>query len=204
MSRCTRRRWRIRRRPSSMPRWARIGRAEGLEGTVAANVLAVAGGDVRFVHPLLAAAAYGRASPGRRRSVHERLAEVVTEPEERARHLSRAVVGADESVARALEDGSTVAARRGASEVAAELAEEAARLTPVGADDERHRRRLVAADHLIVSGDMRRADEILGVGRCRARGRTASGRRPDPTGAPGPVSLGRSSSPRRCFDRRCR
>ena len=67
--------------------------AAGLEGTVAANVLAVAGGDVRFVHPLLAAAAYGRASPGRRRSVHERLAEVVTEPEERARHLSRAVVG---------------------------------------------------------------------------------------------------------------
>ena len=34
-------------------------------------------------------------------------------------------------------------------------------MTPVGADDERHRRRLVAAEHLIVSGDMRRADEIL-------------------------------------------
>ena len=65
--------------------------AAGLEGAVAANVLAVDGDGVRFVHPLLAAAAYGRASPGRRRSVHERLAEVVTEPEERARHLSRAV-----------------------------------------------------------------------------------------------------------------
>ena len=59
--------------------------------------------------------------PDRRRRVHERLAEVVTEPEERARHLARTAVGADASVARALEEAAAVAARRGASEVAAEL-----------------------------------------------------------------------------------
>ena len=35
--------------------------AAGLEGAVAAGVLEVAGDDVRFAHPLLAAAAYGRA-----------------------------------------------------------------------------------------------------------------------------------------------
>ena len=133
----------------------------GLDGAVAAGVLVVDGDGLRFAHPLLAAAAYGRARPERRRKVHERLAEVVTGPEERARHLARAAVGRDESVARALEQGSVVAARRGASEVAAELAEEAARLTPVEANDERDRRRFVAAEHLIVSGDLRRADEIM-------------------------------------------
>jgi ATP/maltotriose-dependent transcriptional regulator MalT len=133
----------------------------GLEGAATAGVLEVVGDVVRFVHPLLAAAAYGRAGPGRRREVHERLAAIVTEPEERARHLARTADGPDESVARALELGATVAVRRGASEVAAELAEEAARLTPINADDERQRRRLVAAEHLVVSGDMRRADEIL-------------------------------------------
>jgi ATP/maltotriose-dependent transcriptional regulator MalT len=134
----------------------------GLDGAEAAGVLEVAGDAVRFSHPLLAAAAYGRAAPERRRAMHERLAQVVTEPEERARHLARTAVGPDEAIARALEDGAAVAARRGASEVAAELAEEAARLTPGDADGEGPRRHLAAAEHLIVSGDMRRADEILG------------------------------------------
>ena len=135
--------------------------AAGLDDAVAAGVLEVAGDAVRFTHPLLAAAAYSRARPDRRRSVHERLAEVVTEPEERARHLARTAVGADASVARALEEASVVAARRGASEVAAELSVESARLTPDDEVDDRQRRRLAAAEHLIVSGDIRRADEIL-------------------------------------------
>ena len=133
----------------------------GLEGAGAAGVLEVVGDAIRFAHPLISAAAYGRAGLERRRQVHERLAEAVTEPEERARHLARTAVGSDESIARALEQGAIVAARRGASEVAAELAEEAARLTPLHAADEGHRRHLVAAEHLMVSGDMRRADEVL-------------------------------------------
>jgi len=138
------------------------GRASaGLEGAGGSGVLEVAGDAVRFTHPLLAAAAYGRADLERRRKVHERLAEVVIEPEERARHLARTAVGPDESIARALEAGANVAARRGASEVAAELSEEAARLTPLDAAGERHRRHLVAAEHLMASGDMRRADEVL-------------------------------------------
>jgi DNA-binding CsgD family transcriptional regulator len=134
----------------------------GLDGAAAAGVIEVDRDTVRFTHPLLAAAAYGRARPERRRQIHERLAEVVTEPEERARHLARTVVGTDESVAQVLEGASSVAALRGASEVAAELAEEAARLTPAGSGEERQRRRFVAAEHLSVSGDIRRADTLLG------------------------------------------
>ena len=133
----------------------------GLEAAVAAGVLETAGDAVRFSHPLLAAAAYGRAGVALRRAVHARLADVVTEPEQRARHLSRTTLGPDELVARALEDGAVVAARRGAPEVAAELADDAARLTPPEAAADRARRWFAAADHWIGSGDMGRADEIL-------------------------------------------
>jgi DNA-binding CsgD family transcriptional regulator len=134
---------------------------EGLDAATAAGFMELRGDIVRFAHPLLAAATYGRATPVRRRQAHERLAEVISEPEERAGHLARTVAGADESVARALEEASVAAALRGASEVAAELAEEAARLTPGGANDERQRRRFLASEHLMVSGDLRRADKIL-------------------------------------------
>jgi ATP/maltotriose-dependent transcriptional regulator MalT len=133
-----------------------------LAGVQDAGVIEVVGDGVRFAHPLLAAAAYSRASPERRRAVHERLAEVATEPEERARHLARTTDGPDERVAAALERGATAAVERGASELAAELAEEAAARTPPDATDDRIRRRLIAAEQLIVSGDMHRADDLLG------------------------------------------
>jgi DNA-binding CsgD family transcriptional regulator len=133
----------------------------GLEGLQATGVVDSRGEVVRFAHPLLAAAAYGRADPDRRRRVHARLAEVVTEPEERARHLARSAAGPYAAIARALEDGAALAARRGATEVAAELAEESARLTPTDEGDEGHRRRVIAAEHHIASGEMHRADEVL-------------------------------------------
>jgi ATP/maltotriose-dependent transcriptional regulator MalT len=133
----------------------------GLESAQAAGVLDVLDDTVRFAHPLLAAATYERAPLGRRRKVHERLAEVVTEPEERARHLARAADGPDESIARALEEGAKTAVQRAAPEVAAERAEEAARLTPADESDSRRRRLVMAADHLAVSGDIERADGLL-------------------------------------------
>jgi ATP/maltotriose-dependent transcriptional regulator MalT len=132
----------------------------GLDSAEASGVLEVVGNDVRFAHPLLAAATYSRATVDRRREVHERLARVVTDPEGHARHLSRTAVGPDESIARALEDAAAAAVRRGAPEVAAELAEEAVRLTPTDATDERHRRMIIAIEHLAVSGDFSRADEL--------------------------------------------
>jgi ATP/maltotriose-dependent transcriptional regulator MalT len=133
----------------------------GLEAAEAAGVLEVADDTIRFAHPLLAAATYDRAATDRRREVHERLAEVVTEPEERARHLARTALGPDESIARALEDAAAAAVQRGAPESAAELAEEAARLTPLDAADERRRRLMSAAEYLSLSGEIGRADELL-------------------------------------------
>ena len=114
--------------------------ASGLRGCLDAGVLEVDDARIRFTHPLLATAAYGRATLDERRRVHERLADVVAEAEERARHLARAGVEPNEAVASAIEAGGIVAARRGAPDAAADLFEEAARLTPADGDHERVRR----------------------------------------------------------------
>ena len=54
-----------------------------------AGILVSEHGRVRFTHPLLASAVYGSASDTQRRVLHRRLAEVVNDAEERARHLSQ-------------------------------------------------------------------------------------------------------------------
>src|SRR3954451_10710421 len=48
------------------------------------------GGHILFRHPLYASAVYGSASRAGRRALHATLAEAVTDPEERARHLAAA------------------------------------------------------------------------------------------------------------------
>jgi DNA-binding CsgD family transcriptional regulator len=133
----------------------------GLADAEAAGLLERSGQAVRFTHPLLAAATYARARPDRVRAVHQRLAAIVTDPEERARHLARTATGPDAVVAESLESAAAAARRRGSPEVAAELAEDAARLTPPGQADQGGRRLLLAADHLLASGDLGRADAML-------------------------------------------
>ena len=98
---------------------------------------------VRFTHPLLRSAVYESARPSARRKVHARLAEIVSDPEERARHLAASAPGRDAAVSAALDVGAQHAWSRGAREVAAELAERALASTPLA--DRRNRRRLVAA-----------------------------------------------------------
>src|SRR6185312_4544766 len=93
-------------------------------------VVVDATGRVEFTHPLLAAAAYESVPAARRRELHRRAAEVVAEPEERARQLALASVGPDPDVAAQLDEGAASAAARGAFEAAADLAELAGRLTP--------------------------------------------------------------------------
>jgi len=80
-------------------------------------------------HPLYGAAVYSAASERQRRDVHRRLAEVVQELEERARHLALASSGPDESVVDVLRAAAESAQARGALDAAAELAELALRLT---------------------------------------------------------------------------
>ena len=132
-----------------------------LEPAFAAGVLVLAGERVRFEHPLLAAAAYSALTPARRRALHRRLAELVDDGEERARHLALGAEGPDPAIAAVLDDAAQRARLRGAPEVAADLAEWSLRL---GGEDDgmaAARRTVVAAECRIVAGDRRQAKALL-------------------------------------------
>ena len=58
---------------------------------------------IRFSHPLLASVIYGSASHERRRQLHKRLAIVVSDVEQRARHLALSTTEPDEAIAAELE-----------------------------------------------------------------------------------------------------
>ena len=115
---------------------------------------------VRFTHPLIASAVYGSASPERRRQLHERLAAVVSDTEQRARHLALSATEPDEEIAAVLERAAQQAATRGAQRAAAELFEAAGRLTPAGLREELDRRVLGEAAALLAAGDVARAREL--------------------------------------------
>ena len=123
-------------RPSSVVVSQVLGDEAALDPAFRAGVLAEDGELLRFAHPLLAAAAYAALPPRRRREAHDRLAVIVDDPEERARHLAAATVAPDAAVAAALDAGARAADSRGAPAAAGELLERAASLTP---DDDRAR-----------------------------------------------------------------
>jgi DNA-binding CsgD family transcriptional regulator len=135
--------------------------APGVVEALEAGVLELEGERLRFTHSLLASAVLARTPPAERRRLHARLAEVVPGAEARARHLALAVVGPDPIVAVELENAARQARARGAPAGAAELAEQALRLTPP--DDGRavRRRSVDAADHLFAAGDTERAITLL-------------------------------------------
>jgi DNA-binding CsgD family transcriptional regulator len=126
-----------------------------LEPAVEAEVVELDGERIRFTHPLLAAAAYG--STENPAELHGRLAEIVVDPEERARHLALAAGGPDSVVAAALEEAARGAAARGSPAAAAELIEHAAHLTPADRAEDARRRTSDAAYYHFESGDSRRA-----------------------------------------------
>jgi DNA-binding CsgD family transcriptional regulator len=127
----------------------------------AAGVVELDGQAIRFTHPLLASIHYASASPKRRRDVHKRLAEVVLEPEERARHLGLAIDGTDEVVAAALEGAANLARDRGALVAAAALMDDAHHRTPTSKPAKLRGRRLAAAEAHYAAGDRDRALEPL-------------------------------------------
>ena len=133
--------------------------AEALEPAVVAHVIERDHDAIRFTHPLLSSVLY-QALGDKRRSLHERLARMVDDPLVRARHLALATGAPDAYVAGVLDDASTLAAARGASAVAAELAEQAVRLTAPDSRDERHRRSLAAARAHLAAGEWTRARTI--------------------------------------------
>lgn len=122
------------------------------------GVLAIAGQHLSFTHPLLAHAVHTVATPARRRSTHRRLAQIVTEPELRARHLALADPAGEPETLDALDLAADIARGRGAPAAAAELLELA--ISRGGATPHR---RTQMAQCLFDSGDARRAREVLEV-----------------------------------------
>ena len=119
-----------------------------------AGVLVTEHGRIRFTHPLLASAVYASVSEARRHALHRRLAEVVSDTEERARHLSQSLTDADESVATEIEGAAGQAVLRGAFDAAAELFGAACRLTPAANRESLVRRTLGQASALLRTGDV--------------------------------------------------
>ncbi len=127
------------------------------------EILEVTNGNIRFLHPLLAAAVYASSPPEQRRALHRGLAKALKDPEERARHLGRAAIPPDVAAAAALDEGAGRAWRRGDPGAAAELAELALRLTPDFPDDngDLYRRGLDAAGYLMEAGGVAEARTVL-------------------------------------------
>ena len=142
-----------------------------------AGIVAVDGGRVAFSHPLLALAVYRSASTSERRAAHRRLAEVIQDLEERARHLALASSGPNRDLAELLDRAAKRAHDRGAPGAAAELADLGSTLhAPC------RPRVAVAARH--------------GGGRVPLRG----GRRCWRAGARPRAEVGRAAGPRACPD----
>lgn len=141
---------------------AAIGRdaAVSLAPAIEANIVDVDVEHVRFTHPLFAGAIYDGTPPGRRDAIHRRLAQVVTDPEERARHLALATDAPDAAAAAAVEAGAHAAFQRGGPAAAAALAGEARRLT-AGDDETARRRVLIEADYRFAAGDTSAAAGLL-------------------------------------------
>lgn len=132
-----------------------------LQPALDAHVIVVDDERIRFTHPLRAVAARSRSSPARRGEIHARLASIVADPEERARHLALAADGPDEGTAAALEEAARRAGARGAPDAASDLAALAGRLTPTDRLDEIRRRGLVEAEYARRAGDPLQARQIV-------------------------------------------
>jgi len=94
---------------------------ELLENAESNGIIAIDGNRIHFAHPLLARGVYTEAAPGQRRTMHRRLADIVDEPELRARHLALAATSGDQLTLRALDTAAESARVRGAPAAAAEL-----------------------------------------------------------------------------------
>lgn len=127
----------------------------------AAGIVAVDAGRVTFAHPLYAPAVYRSASTERRQATHRRLAEVVPDLEERARHLALAASGPSEDLARAIEAAAKRAYERGAPAAAAELMELARRSTPTDDGDGERNRGIEAAEFWFQAGDAATARRLV-------------------------------------------
>ena len=116
---------------------------------------------VTFLHPLFAGAVLAEATPGQRRAAHRRLAEVVTDDEERARHRALGAAGPTPEGAAELEAAAGRANARGAPSAAVELMDLAITLTPGDDVAGRYARLLQLGEYAHRAGDTARATDEL-------------------------------------------
>ncbi|WP_101950806.1 AAA family ATPase [Mycobacterium sp. 3519A] len=120
------------------------------------GVIVVHGNRVHYRHPLLAKGVYSTTAPALRREMHGRLADVVTQPELKARHMALAASTADPELLRALDKAACSARAKGSPAAAAELLDLAIKL---GGDTPS--RRIHAAENHLRAGDAARAGDLV-------------------------------------------
>jgi len=120
------------------------------------RIVAIHGNRVRFTHPLLASGVYSGSPPAQRRRIHSALADTLTQPELKVRHLALAASSHDPELLRALDGAADAARVRGAPAEAAELLDLAIKL---GGDTPARRTR--SAENHLRSGDPMRAGDLL-------------------------------------------
>ena len=120
------------------------------------GIIGFDGNRVRFCHPLLATGVYSDASHARRRAIHRKLAEIVQQPDLRARHLALAASTGDPATLAALDQAADATRARGAPAAAAELVDLA-----IGLGGDTPQRRILAAGLHFRAGDVGRARGIL-------------------------------------------
>jgi DNA-binding CsgD family transcriptional regulator len=126
------------------------------------------GDRIAFAHPLFAAAVYAECPREQRHDIHRRIADVISDPEERARHLALAAADPDPEIAAVLQSGAERAAARGAPDAAAELYELSIRLTPPNLRRDTRHRMAAAALSWQGAGDMKRAEASMQLFRLSA------------------------------------
>ncbi|WP_235010011.1 LuxR family transcriptional regulator [Mycobacterium sp. 3519A] len=132
--------------------------AKLLEPAEADGIVRLNGGSLTFSHPLLAHGVYAGFAPSERRAMHRAIADVVEQPELRARHLARGATSADATTLAALDEAAQMARNRGAPSAAAELLDLAIAL---GGDDPD--RQIRSATHHFESGAAEAARSLLNV-----------------------------------------
>jgi DNA-binding CsgD family transcriptional regulator len=131
-----------------------------LRPAIEAELVRLDGDRLHFAHPLFPLAVASQLTPDERCELHGRLAAVVDDIEQRARHLALATDGPDAEVGAALEAAAEAAAVHGGWAAAAELYELAAARTPRGAR-EGSRRQLRASGIWDEVGDDARALRLV-------------------------------------------
>ncbi|WP_195909270.1 LuxR family transcriptional regulator [Microlunatus sp. Gsoil 973] len=113
-----------------------------------------------FVDQHAARAALAGMNPLDRCTVHARLSDLDPDPADAARHRALATVLPEESVAFEMEAAAAQCADRGRSDLAADLAGHAVRLTPPGHNDAAGRRARAEVDYRAAAGEIARAIDL--------------------------------------------